>query len=67
MNPLYTETGWAPGPVWTGAENLASTGIRSPDRQDLSESVYRLLKHKKKRSRFWLDGIKQRRVSVVFG
>ena len=21
-----------PGPVWTGAENLASTGIRSPDR-----------------------------------
>jgi hypothetical protein len=26
------EAGWAPGPVWTGAENLASTGIRSPDR-----------------------------------
>jgi len=24
--------GWAPGPVWTGAENLAHTGIRSPDR-----------------------------------
>jgi len=23
---------WAAGPVWTGAENLASTGIRSPDR-----------------------------------
>jgi hypothetical protein len=22
---------WAPGPVWTGAENLAATGIRSPD------------------------------------
>jgi hypothetical protein len=22
----------APGPVWTGAENLAPTGIRSPDR-----------------------------------
>ena len=26
------EAGWAPGPVGTGAENLAPTGIRSPDR-----------------------------------
>jgi hypothetical protein len=25
-------TGWALGPVFTGTENLASTGIRSPDR-----------------------------------
>jgi hypothetical protein len=23
--------GWATGPVWIGAENLAYTGIRSPD------------------------------------
>ena len=30
--PIVQETGWAPGPVWTGAENLAPTGIRSPDR-----------------------------------
>jgi hypothetical protein len=30
--PLVQEAGWAPGPVWTGAENLAPTGIRSPDR-----------------------------------
>ena len=34
--------GWAPGPVWTGAENLASTGIRSPDRPARSQSLYRL-------------------------
>ena len=35
--------GWVtPGPVWTGAENIAPTGIRSPDRPDRSESVYRL-------------------------
>jgi hypothetical protein len=27
--PLYRRLG---GPVWTGAENLAPTGIRSPDR-----------------------------------
>jgi len=34
--------GWAPGPVWTGAENLAPTGIRSPDRPARSQSLYRL-------------------------
>ena len=30
--PIVQEAGSVPGPVWTGAENLASTGIRSPDR-----------------------------------
>jgi len=30
--PIVQVVGWAPGPVWTGAENLAPTGIRSPDR-----------------------------------
>ena len=29
--PIVQEAGWATGPVWTGAENLALTGIRSPD------------------------------------
>jgi hypothetical protein len=33
--------GWvAPGPVWTVAENLDPTGIRSPDRPARSESLY---------------------------
>ena len=36
------EAGWAAGPVWTGAENLAPTGIRSPDRPARSQSLYRL-------------------------
>ena len=27
--PTVQEAGWAPGPVWTGAENLVPTGIRS--------------------------------------
>jgi hypothetical protein len=40
--PIVQEAGWAPGPVWTGAENIASTGIRSPDRPARSESLYRL-------------------------
>ena len=25
--PIVQEAGWAPGPVWTGAENFAPTGI----------------------------------------
>ena len=33
------ETAWLPGPVWTGAENLAPTGIRSPERPASSESL----------------------------
>ena len=40
--PIVQEAGWAKGGVWTGAENLAPTGIRSPDRLALSESLYRL-------------------------
>jgi hypothetical protein len=35
--------GWVePGAVWTDAENLAPTGIRSPDRPARSQSIYRL-------------------------
>ena len=37
--PIVQEAGWAPGPVWTGAEYLASTGIRSPDRPARSQSL----------------------------
>ena len=40
--PTVQEAGWAPGPVWTGAENIASTVIRSPDRPTRSVSLYRL-------------------------
>ena len=40
--PIVQEAGWAQWPVWTGAENLASTGIRSQDRPARSESLYRL-------------------------
>ena len=40
--PIVDEVGWAPGPVWTGAENLSPTGIRSPDRPARSQSLYRL-------------------------
>ena len=39
---IVQEAGRAPGPVWTGAENLSSTGIRSPDRPTRSHSLYRL-------------------------
>jgi hypothetical protein len=40
--PIVQEAGWVPGPVWTGAENLAPTVIRSPDRPSRSQSLYRL-------------------------
>lgn len=52
LRPLYPlerdllssvqETGWAPGPLWIVAENLADTGFRSPDRLPSIKSLYRL-------------------------
>ena len=39
--PLYRRFGWATGPVWTGAENIASAGIRSPHRPACSDSLHR--------------------------
>jgi hypothetical protein len=39
---IAQEAGWVLEPVWTGVENLAPTGIRSPDRPARSESLYRL-------------------------
>jgi hypothetical protein len=39
--PLF-KAGWAPGPVWTGAENLAHTGIRSPEGPAHSQLLYQL-------------------------
>jgi hypothetical protein len=36
------EAGCAPGPVWTGAENLATTRIRFADRPARSQSLYQL-------------------------
>ena len=40
--PIVQKDGWAPEPDWTGAENLAPTGIRSQDRPARSQSLYRL-------------------------
>jgi hypothetical protein len=34
--PIVLEAGWASGPVWTGAESLASTGIPSPTVQPVA-------------------------------
>ena len=40
--PIVQEAEWALGPVWTGAEYLAPTGNRYPDRPARSQSLYRL-------------------------
>jgi len=37
--PKVQEASWAPSSVWTIVENLAPTGIRSPDRPTRSESL----------------------------
>ena len=39
--PIVQEAGWAPRPLRTGVENLAPTGIRSPDRPARSQLLYR--------------------------
>jgi len=33
---IVQEAGWASEPVWTGAENFARTGIRSPTAQPIA-------------------------------
>jgi hypothetical protein len=38
--PIVQEAGSSPGSVWTGAENLAPTGIRSPTWTARSQSLY---------------------------
>jgi len=40
--PGVQAAGWAPGPVWTGARNLAPTGIPFQNRPARSESLCRL-------------------------
>ena len=46
--PILKEAVLAPGTIWTGVENLASTGIRCPDRPAYSVST------RKKRYQFFL-------------
>ena len=38
---ILQRAGWAPGPVRTVSEDLAFTGIQSPDRPARSEPLYR--------------------------
>jgi hypothetical protein len=40
--PITQETGCAPGPVWTGAENLVPPVFDPPTVQPRSQSLYRL-------------------------
>ena len=53
MVPIVEEAGRIPGPVLSGAENLASTGIRSPDPPARSHSIYRLSYSAQKKKRYW--------------
>jgi hypothetical protein len=57
---IVQEAGWAPGPAWTGAENLAPTGIQSPDRPDflygtlIKPIFWRTRKSLQKKAYTWL-------------
>ena len=53
--PIVQKAGWALGSVWTGAENLAPIGIRSPDRPASSESLCRLSYPRAKSSMFLIN------------
>ena len=43
--PIVQEAGWAQGPVWIGVENLAPTGIRSPNLPASRYTDYAILAH----------------------
>ena len=40
--PIVQEAGWASGPVWYGAENLAPTGFETTNLRARKEWLYRL-------------------------
>jgi hypothetical protein len=40
--PILPEAGWVSGLVWMGAENIASTWIRSQHRSVRNESLYQV-------------------------
>jgi hypothetical protein len=40
--PILQEVGWAPGPVWMCAKNLALNGIQTLDRPTRTQPLYRL-------------------------
>ena len=46
--PLIQEAGWAPGPGWTGAENLAPLGFDPRTFQLIASRVLQKKKKKKK-------------------
>jgi hypothetical protein len=39
---IVQEAWWAPGPVWTGAENLAPPGFDPRNVKPVAQSLYRL-------------------------
>ena len=54
--PIVQEAGWAPGPVWSVAENRAPNAIRSPDRPVRSKPLYGICYPD--RNRLFLMGMK---------
>ena len=59
-SPMVQEVGWVPGAVWTDAENVFCTRIRSPELPARSESQYRLSPPGARiRRGLWLEKLKE--------
>ena len=67
--PIVQEAGWAPGLVWTGAENITPTGIRSPNRPARSQSLYWLsYRAHRKQGKTYRNCIREYvRTEIIFG
>ena len=55
--------------MWTGVENLACTGIRSPERPARSESLYRLRNpglHKREILQLFTENVAKRNIPLQF-
>jgi hypothetical protein len=63
--PFVQQAGWVPGPVWTGAENLAPTGIRSPDRPGVEEGQMKKLRCRRKKGVYVYKGLVHTSLSLL--
>jgi len=65
--PTVQGAGWAPGPVWTGAENLAPAKIRCPDRPAQYPGPHKTIPFKIRNNYIFeqIEGLLWHRTSVV--
>jgi hypothetical protein len=60
--PIVQNAEWAPGPVWTGAENFSPIGFRSPDRPVRTQSLYPYATRNMKQLRKKIKSVEEERI-----